>query len=136
MITTTLGKLSDSWQALSDVLEPRLPQKVAYHLTKLAGYVESELKIYNTKRNELIKELGEERPAKDGEGYGPITEVKKENWKAFSDGLKELQDVSVTISWNPMKLETYGVEISPRRLSILVDAGLFDISTFEESEKK
>jgi hypothetical protein len=79
---------------------------------RLVNKVQPLLKIYDEKRNELVKEFGEE-PDKDGN----IKVSDPEKFKLFSAKMKELLEVDEDIDWTPIKIEELGnVEIAPKLL--------------------
>lgn len=107
-ITTTLAQLAAAEPALARLAAVPAPAKVAYHVAKLVRLVGVEVKFFHERRNALISDLGEERPATEAEraqGHqGTVMQVKADQVAAFTSRLTELGDVGVTITWGALDL--------------------------------
>ena len=116
VIKLALGELVVAEPALTRLLEERMPAKTAYHLAKLARLAQQELQHFHAKRNDAIKELG--IPADDGS----IT-VSAERMPEFSERMRELGAVEVTLDWGPLLISELPTTISPgdvMRLGVLL----------------
>ena len=78
-----------------------VPAKVAYKLARLTDTVRAETKHFHEQRTALLREMGNERPATPEEAarLGPaVVEVPAEKLAAFSQRLRDVADVEVTLS--------------------------------------
>lgn len=111
-IQTTLGQLLQAVEALRRLGVRSLPMKAAYHLTKLRRLIDSELTIFHERRDALLKELGEQRPATEAElkAGTPATmfEIPPSQMATFGTRVKELTELEVTIPWGPFDLRSLG----------------------------
>lgn len=98
-ITMTLGELVEAEDALSRLLEVKLPAQLAYSVATLMRAVKTETAHYHKEREILIRELGESVP--DNE---QMMRVKSGEIPAFIKRVNELMIVEATISIRPLKL--------------------------------
>lgn len=90
----------DNIRALGEV---DFPVKVSYSIKRLIRKIQPEIDIYNEKRNEFIKELGEEDPkTKEFSVKDP------EKLKEFGERLIELVGVEVEIDFIPISIVSLG----------------------------
>lgn len=104
MIKLKLGKIVDNVGVMKELMAIDLPVKMSYSLSKLASKIDSELKIYNEKNDEIIKSLG--TPNETGEFT--IPKDNPEILKDFKDKWQELRDIEVEIDFTPLKIEDLG----------------------------
>jgi hypothetical protein len=111
-ITTTLGQLATSKDAFERLIAMKLAIKAAYHVKKLLAVVRPELEHFHELRNDLIKELGRERPPTDVEralaGAAPIWDVLPEHLLTFHARIMELSSAEVTLPVGPVDLAWLG----------------------------
>jgi hypothetical protein len=116
MILTTLGQLVDAelTGALNRLSALRLGVKPAYHIHRLVGLVRAELKTYEDRRLELVRQHGIERAATPDErrqgAHATMTEVPMgtDAFDAFTRDIVELKSIDVTIHWRPIRLNDLG----------------------------
>ena len=102
---------------LAKLMELKLPVKVAYRLNKLANKFDTEIKFYNDKRNELVKELGEKKLDEEGNETDQI-EVKKENLAEFYKKINEMVEIETEVNYEPISISELGdIVIEPKLLS-------------------
>jgi hypothetical protein len=127
-VKTTLGALvdADMTGALNRLSALRLSAKQAYHAHRLIGFARAELKEYDARRMDLVKQYGAERPSTDAERRqgAPRTvsevDVNSDGWDAFSAEVKELKAVEVELPWRPFNLCELGTnEIMPADVTLL-----------------
>lgn len=113
-IVTTFGDLVEVFSvqpehALVRVLKVRMDEQLRYHAMKLQKFAVAALKDFEERRNELIAELGAERPPTGAEraqrGGDPVMAVTPENLAEYGKRVKELLAVKVTIPWGPITRE-------------------------------
>lgn len=105
---------------LQGLLDVKLPIKVAYRLNKLTNKLASEMKFYEEKRLELIKELGEKVKDKDGKETEQI-QVLKENEPEFYEELKKVLELEIEIDYEPISLTELGdIQIESKFISPLL----------------
>ena len=96
-----LGQLVQAEEVLFSISKQPVTIKTAYHIAKLMKSIKEETSIYHSKREELIKEMGEKRdPTKEemGKGIsGEIFEVTKERLPEFIEKMKELNEIDITV---------------------------------------
>ena len=108
----TLKEAIESDSQLKNILEVKLPIKIAYKLNKLAKKLQAETAGYNELRVKLVKELGEKTDEKTD-----IWQVKTENLQEFSDKINELFKTEVEIDFEPLNIEVLGdISIEPKNL--------------------
>ncbi len=106
-----LKQIVDSKKQIQDLLEIKLPVKISYRINKLVNKLDPELVIYENKRNELIKELGEKV-----EGTETV-QVKTENIPKFIEEMNILNDIDVEVDFEKIKVEDLGdIQIAPKDL--------------------
>lgn len=125
-VVTTLGALLEAQVALARLSAKPLPTKQAYHIAKMARLVAQEVDIFNQRRNDLIKELGEERDptaAEQAAGHiGKMRQVKPELQTVFHARITEFAAIEVTIPWRPINLaEISDLVISAADINALGD---------------
>jgi len=102
---------------LTKLLELKLPVKVAYRLNKLSNKFDTEIKFYNDKRNELVKELGEKKLDAEGKETEQI-EVKKENLVEYYKQINEMVEIETEVNYEPISISELGdMVIEPKLLS-------------------
>lgn len=103
----TLGQITDAEPALKTLSGLRLPIKSSYRIAKLLRTAQAELEIFRERRNDIIKELGEDRPTTGAEraqtGLDTITSVKAEKLAEFFQRETELRDIKVPLDWEPLE---------------------------------
>lgn len=109
-----LKKIVDSAEAVVELLKVKFPIKISFALSKLATQLEPELKIYNDKRNEILKELG--TPQEENSLSYNFT---LENRLKFNEELDKLTDIDIKVDFQKIKIADLGeIEIAP---TLLVD---------------
>ena len=94
------------------LLDLKFPIKVSYRLNRLVSKLQPELNLYDTKRNELVKEFGD-APQEDG----TIKVTDPEKLAEFTKKLQELLDVECEIDFEKIKIDDIpNVEVSPKLL--------------------
>lgn len=88
-------------EALKSVAKIELPVKASYRLMRLGNKFMSEMKVFETKRMELLKKHGEE--LKKG-----FIQVKEENQEAFSKDIQSLLDEEVNLDFDLIPIELFG----------------------------
>jgi len=103
MITLKLGQIVQSTNALKELIATKLPIKISYQLNRLSREIDAELKIFEEKRIELIKEFG----VKDEESGE--TKVSPENIAEFMKKFDELSAIEVNLNYaDKIKVEDLG----------------------------
>lgn len=93
------------------LLETKLPIKASYRVMRLLDKLQPELKIYENKRNELVKEFGEEQE------NGEVRVVDPKKLEEFQKKIIELLDIEVDVDFEKLKLDELGdVIIAPKDL--------------------
>ncbi len=108
-----LSQIVNSVESLKALLEVKLPVKVSYKLSRLVNKLNGPLEEYNKKRNDLIKEYGEEDPETKNWSVKDA-----EKLKLFVDKITELLSVEEEIEWfEPISISDLGsAEIAPKDL--------------------
>lgn len=104
-------------KSLAEVLTKEVPVKAGYRLGRNLNKINSELRDYNNKRNELIKKYGEKNKKGD-------IEVKQggEQWDNFSKDLGQLLDEEIEVDLMKVNLEMLGdIKIKSTDMAHLVD---------------
>jgi len=115
-IVATYGELIEAHtvergqeSAFSRVLKVRVDEQLRYHIMKLQRLSLAEVKHFEARRDELIAELGEERPPTGAEraqrGPAPVMAVKREHMAEYTTRVKELLAVKTTITYGPITRE-------------------------------
>ena|SRR3990167_284432 len=108
---TKLGVIVSDLENLKELQAIKMPVKISYRLKRLVYKLQPILKSYDEKRNELVKEFGEEDEEKK------IWNVKKESLPEFYAKLQELLDTDEEIDFEKIKIgELGGIEIAPKLL--------------------
>ncbi len=116
MISTTLGELANAEPALKRLSEIRLPIKVAYQLGKLIRLAGVELADYHTRRDTLIRQLGEPNPADPTQVI-----VTPANMPEFVKDMTSLGGEPVELSTTPLSIDSLGdIDITPIELLTLM----------------
>lgn len=109
--TTTLGALAALETVLRRLADPevKLSAQAQYDFTTLVPQAAAKLAHYHEKRNEMIRELGFERPAitdkeRQDAGGNPIVQVREESVPEFCARHAELCAVVVTLDYSPIRL--------------------------------
>lgn len=107
-IPITLGAATQAEAVLAKFATQPAPAKVAYRISKLLRLVRAETAHFHGQRDALIKELGETRPATEGEraqGAQPeITQVVAAKVPEFLRRVEELAAVEAAIAWTPLTM--------------------------------
>lgn len=85
---------------LANLMDVKMPIKYSYSLNKLSKQVALEVELFNTKKREMIIELGE-KPDSTVDSYN----VKPENMSEFIKRFNELCEIEVELDFTPLKLE-------------------------------
>lgn len=102
-----LSTIVGSQEALVKLMALKLPVKVSYKLKKLVIKLQPDLKIYDEKRVELLKEYGTEN---DNHAWT----IKPENLVKFQEELGKLLDIDVDLKlgedkpFDKIKIEDLG----------------------------
>ncbi len=96
MIKTTMGQLLVAEPALGRMLKRDLPMQDSCDAIDLYKLVTEKIAIFNDKRNELVKEFGQE--SSDGNWSVEGDEAKR----AFFKKVQELLEVTVEIAGTPV----------------------------------
>lgn len=99
-ITMTLGELVEAEDALNRLLEVKLTAQLAYSVATLTRHVKAETAHFHTKREELIRELGEPMP-----DNAQMMRVKPMEVPGFLKRMQELTTVEATLTVKPLRLE-------------------------------
>jgi hypothetical protein len=98
-IVMTLGDLVLAEEALTRLLEVKVPARLAYHVAKLTRLVKAETAHFYTARDSEIRELGLESIERPGE-----FRVREEHMPLYMRRLSELAAVETTIEWTALPL--------------------------------
>ena len=109
-IEMTLKDVTEAAPALRKLMGcAKMGAKTKYHAAKLGRLFQTEMDIYEEKRQEMVKEMSTERDATEAEqrsGMTPrIFSVPPEKLEEFKRRHKELLDVKVEIAWSPFPFE-------------------------------
>jgi hypothetical protein len=100
-MTTTLGALANAEPILNELAKVKRPAKDRYHMGRLIAAVRAEIQHFQTEREALVRELGEEREATPMErqmGRGDtLFAVFPANIPEFVKRVNELAAVTVEI---------------------------------------
>lgn len=104
-----LSEIVNSTEQLKNLLEVKLPVKISYRINRLVNKLNPILQTYNEKRNDLIKEFGEEQEDKS------ISVKDPEKLKLFAEKLQELLQVEEKLDFDKINIEDLGeVVIAPK----------------------
>jgi hypothetical protein len=87
---------------LKELQEIKLPVKAGYRLMRLVNRLDPILKSYDEKRNELVKEYG------DQQEDGNIAVKDPEKTKLFMDKLKDLLSIEEEVEFTPFNIDDLG----------------------------
>lgn len=119
-----LGELLNAAESLNKLFIADLPIKLSYKLSKIVNSINGELKIYDEKRNELIRKLGTEDEKTKQWSVAPGSA----NMPEFMKKMNELLDAETeVIDW---KIPLADLEKEPTLKLSAVD--LVNISKFLE----
>lgn len=90
-----------SVEALNKLVDIKLPIKASYSLKRLTDKLGPELKAFDEKRSDLLKELGTVK--EDG-----VTYDLGKNAKKFTDDVNSLLDSEFEIDFNKIKIDDLG----------------------------
>lgn len=117
MIKVKISDIVNETENLKTLQTMKLPIKVSYRIMRLINKLQSELTIYDTKRNELIKEFGEVNE----EGNYSVKDPEK--IKEFTEKIKEVLEVEIEIDFEPIDVEMLGdLQVEPRLLTPFIFA--------------
>lgn len=98
-VKVSLEDINNSTRSIESLTRMRLDIKVAYWISKNSKIIGKEVNLIDERRNNLIKELGEQR-AEDGE-----FKVKPENVQDFRNQFNEFLKTEVELELTPIFLE-------------------------------
>jgi hypothetical protein len=107
----SIGAVIAAEDCLATLAKLKLPAKVAVQLFRMAKVVRSEAEVFHAKRNELMRQLGTERPSETPEekALGPsIVTVPQAHIPAFMKELTELSTVEVEMTCEPLPVSLLG----------------------------
>ena len=104
MIKLTIGEALAANEALGRVMATKLPIKISYHLARIGKIVIREIQTYDEARMKLVKELGCETPAEEGNPPTGQWMVKPENMQSFQEQMKALLEVPIEIDLNQISI--------------------------------
>lgn len=119
MVKVKLLDIVNSREALSTLMNEKLPMVVSYKLAKIFKIVAPELDLLEQQRQKMIRELGE--PLSEDEENG-AWKVKKENEKEFQKQFEELLQEEVELDFDPVPVSIFDalddkVSIAPMELA-------------------
>ena len=95
---------------LKALQEVKFPVKISYRIMRIINRLQPILTAYEAKRNELVKEFGDE-PDKEGN----IKVTNPEKLKLFSEKLLELLDTYEDVEFEKIKIEDLDdVKVEPK----------------------
>lgn len=107
-----LGQIKSSQLSLTKLSYVKLPVKVSYWISRVINKISSEMKLYEEKRMDIIKSLGEQTDIKTDSWT-----VKNENLTEFKKQIEELDDTEIDLGVNKIKIAEIGIaEIEPELL--------------------
>jgi len=107
-----LSEIVNNVDSLKALQEIKLPIKVSYRLMRLVNKLDPVYKSYDDKRNELVKEFGDE----DKDGNIAVKDPKK--IKLFFAKLAELLAIEEEIDFTPFKIDELGdINVEPKLIS-------------------
>lgn len=111
MIETKVQNLVNDINNLRTLSALKLPVKTSYWISRILARVESEMDIYDKKRDELIKRYGEKNE-KDG-SYKVIPA----NLDTYYDELKKIGEIPFSVGINKINVSQLGeIQIEPSLL--------------------
>lgn len=106
-----LKEIIENIETLNELIKIKMPIKASYSISRLIRKLTPEIEIYNEKRTELAKELGELNKEKTQYIF------KEENGVKFAKELKELLDTDISTDFIKIKISDLGdISIEPRLL--------------------
>lgn len=123
-IKVKLGDLVASDGALRELgAMTGVPQKTAYRLARVIRKSADDVKLFNERRLEIMRETGklEPHPGVPGQLWLDPRKITVEDSDRLSKGMKELEAVEVEIEAMPIKLSEFGerVDLRPNWLADL-----------------
>lgn len=112
MIKVSLNEVVSNIGNIKDLQEVKLPVKISYKIMRLVNKLDPILKSYNAKRDELIKEFGEENE----DGNFQVKDPKK--LKLFAEKLSELLTTPDEIDFEPISIDDLGNIELPAKLLV------------------
>lgn len=107
-----LSEIVNNVDTLKELQSVKLPIKVGYRLMRLVNKLDPIYKSYDEKRNELVKEFGDE----DKDGNIAVKDPAKV--KLFFAKLAELLAVEEELDFTPFKIEELGdISVEPKLIS-------------------
>lgn len=118
MIKVKLIDIVNSREALSTLMNEKLPMVVSYKLAKIFKVVAPELDLLEEQRQKLIRELGEAL-SDDDDGAWRVT---KANEKEFQRQFEELLQEDVELDFEPVPVSIFDalseeIAIAPMELA-------------------
>lgn len=98
----TLQKIVNSIEQLNALQSHPLPAKTSYRIMRLVNKLDSIIKTFTAKRNELIKELGAENVETKQ------IAVKPENLEKFNEKINEILSIEEEVDFEPINPEDLG----------------------------
>jgi hypothetical protein len=112
----SIGAVIAAEDCLGTLSKLKLPAKVAVQLFRMAKVVRGEAEVFHTKRTELMRQMGTERPSETPEekAMGPsILMVPPEHVPEFMKELTELAAIDVEVACEPLPISSLGdIELS------------------------
>lgn len=110
MIKVKLGEIYASTEALKHLNTIKFPSNISWKLATLTRHLNPELEQFESKRLELVKELGTEQ--EDG-----TIKVMGDNLKPFSEKINEISAIEVDLNFEKIKVADLGeTAIEPQYL--------------------
>ena len=107
-----LSEIVNAQEQIKKLVETKLPVKVSFKINKLIVSIQPDLKIFEDKRNELVKEYG---GVPDEAGMIKVTDPEK--LKVFMEKVSELVSIEVEIDFEPIKIQELGdIVLAPKDL--------------------
>ena len=112
-----LKELVNSVKAINTLTTEKLPITVSYKISLFLNKIQPELKIWEDKRMELIKELGTPKTDEEGKEVAGEFKFDEEKGKEFSNKINELLDEEVSVEVPDIKIADLGdIKIAPETL--------------------
>ena len=113
-----LSEVINNVENLKAIQEVKLPVKISYRIARLVNKLQPEANLYEEKRVNLLKELGEldEKGEKYDIKYGTI-----ENQAKFWKEISELLAMEIEIDFTKIKVEELGeVNMEAKLLNLFI----------------
>ena len=110
----SVGAVVAAEDCLASLSKLKLPAKAAVQLFKMAKVVRSEAEVFHTKRSELMRQMGVERPSVTPEekALGPsvfaLDPSDAQAFQAFMRELTELAAVELDVVCDPIPVSSLG----------------------------